>query len=225
VAKPSETTPKPPGFTLRATPRSLVAIHPRASARGILAKASEKTFVIGDIHGCLEMLNRLMDKIAWHPPNDQIIFLGDYVGRGENPKGVVDYILALRRCCSNVECLIGNHEVMFLDYLRGKNEDVFISNGGWTTLKSYLAGETEELTPIVSDDHMAFYSSLKPYIELEDYYIVHAGFRPGVDISEQTLEDMIRIREPFIQSNYDFGKKVIFGHTPFSQPLVMENKI
>lgn len=73
---------------------------------------SEKTFVIGDIHGCLVMLNRLMDKIAWRPDKDRLIFLGDYIDRGENPKGVVDYILALKRCSSKVECLMGNHESM-----------------------------------------------------------------------------------------------------------------
>ena len=62
-------------------------------------------------------------------------------------------------------------------------------------------------------------------MELRDYYVVHAGFRPGVDLEHQTEEDMIWIREPFLSSGYDFGKKVIFGHTPFSKPLVMDNKI
>ena len=72
---------------------------------------------------------------------------------------------------------------------------------------------------------MSFYNSLKPHIELKDYYVVHAGLRPGVDISEQKLEDMIWIREPFIHSTYDFDKRVIFGHTPLDESLVMENKI
>jgi len=62
---------------------------------------SEKTFIIGDIHGCIDMLNRLMDKIAWQSEN-RLIFLGDYIDRGENPKGVVDYILALNRYSSKV---------------------------------------------------------------------------------------------------------------------------
>ena len=55
--------------------------------------------------------------------------------------------------------------------------------------------------------------------------MVHAGFRPKVPIKEQSLDDMVWIREPFIYSDYDFGKKVVFGHTPFSEPMVMENKI
>ena len=57
--------------------------------------AHGRIFVIGDIHGCLDMLDRLMDMINWHPDRDRLIFLGDYIDRGENPKGVVDYIVAL----------------------------------------------------------------------------------------------------------------------------------
>jgi serine/threonine protein phosphatase 1 len=72
---------------------------------------------------------------------------------------------------------------------------------------------------------MSFYQSLKSYIKLQDYYVVHAGFRPGVEIEDQEFEDMVWIRGPFIYSDYDFGKKVIFGHTPFPEPLIMDNKI
>jgi len=166
-----------------------------------------------------------MDKIAWRAEKDRLIFLGDYIDRGENPKGVVDYVVALTRCSSNVDCLIGNHEAMFLDYLSGRNEELYLINGGQSTLNSYQADKSGEGDSMVPENHLGFYNSLKPYIELQDYYVVHAGFRPGVDISEQELEDMIWIRDPFIHSNYDFGKKVIFGHTPLDEPLIMENKI
>ena len=75
----------------------------------------EKIFIIGDIHGCLDMLKRLMDRIPWRPDKDRLIFLGDYIDRGEDPKGVVDYILAMTKCSSRIESLLGNHEAMFLD--------------------------------------------------------------------------------------------------------------
>ena len=78
---------------------------------------SERIIIIGDIHGCLDMVKRLIDKIDWRPDKDRLIFLGDYIDRGENSKGVVDFILALTRCSPGVECLIGNHEALFLDYL------------------------------------------------------------------------------------------------------------
>lgn len=186
---------------------------------------SERVFIIGDIHGSLYTLERLMEKIAWRPDKDRLIFLGDYIDRGENPKGVVDYVLALTRSSSNVECLTGNHEAIFLDYLSGKDRGLFLINGGWNTVQSYRANKSEKRGSLVHSDHMAFYQSLKLYVELQDYYVVHAGFRPGVGVNEQTKQDMIWIRETFIYSDYDFGKRVIFGHTPFNDPLVMENKI
>ena len=162
---------------------------------------SERIFVIGDIHGCLDMLQRLVDKIDWSPGKDRLIFLGDYIDRGKDPKGVVD------------------------DYLTGRDNGLFLLNGGWSTMASYKADKPEGGNTLIPPDHMAFYHSLKTYIELEDYYIVHAGFRPNVELEKQTVEDMVWIRDPFIYSNHDFGKNVIFGHTPFQEPLVMENKV
>jgi len=96
-----------------------------------------KTFVVGDVHGCLEMLKRLIDKIDWNPSSDRLIFIGDYIDRGQDARGVVDFVLKLKENSPLVECLIGNHEQMFLDYLSGVNPHGFILNGGVSTLKSY----------------------------------------------------------------------------------------
>lgn len=185
----------------------------------------ERIFVIGDIHGCLDMLHRLIKKIAWRPETDRIIFLGDYIDRGEDSKGVVNYVLELSGQSSLVECLLGNHEAMLLDFLLGVHQDFFLTNGGWKTLEGYRTSKSENEAFPMPPEHLAFYQSLKPIIKLKDYYIVHAGLRPEIDIKEQTREDMIWIRDSFINSDYDFGKKVIFGHTPFDAPLVMDNKI
>ncbi|MCP4682884.1 MAG: serine/threonine protein phosphatase [Desulfobacterales bacterium] len=181
--------------------------------------------MIGDVHGCLETLKRLMDEIAWMPGKDRLYFLGDYIDRGNNSKGVVDYILELISYSPHVECLLGNHEAMFLDFLQGKYQELFLQNFGKKTIESYQSEKQHVNDPLVSPDHMAFFQSLKPFIELEDYYLVHAGFKPGTHINKQSEEDMLWIREPFISSGYDFGKMVIFGHTPFHEPIVMQNKI
>ena len=189
----------------------------------------DKTFVIGDIHGRLGMLTRLMDKIPWRPGRDGLIFLGDYVDRGPDSRGVVDYILSLTRNYAGVRCILGNHEDMLLDYISGVNQNLYLANGGLATLRAYNTGKCPETAfPLLAHeghDHMAFYASFKPFIELEHHYLVHAGFRPGIPIAHQTKTDMIWIREPFISSTFDFGKKVVFGHTPFLEPLVMPNKI
>jgi serine/threonine protein phosphatase 1 len=186
---------------------------------------SERVFIVGDIHGCLGPLKRLMDKIDWHPDADRLIFLGDYLDRGENSKGVVDFILELSKRSRLVECLIGNHENIFLKFLTRGELQNFLANGGRTTLESYRLDGKRHSEPFIPPDHMDFFQNLLLWIELEDYYVVHAGFRPEVEIEKQSLDDLIWIREPFIYSDYDFGKKVIFGHTPFSKPLVTDDKI
>ena len=185
----------------------------------------EKIFVIGDVHGCLEMLQRLIDKIEWNPASDRLIFIGDYIDRGENSKGVIDFILKLKEDSTFIQCLIGNHEQMFIDYLSGVDSQSSLLNGGLTTLRSYEGIRRGKDDPLIPPSHLDFFSSLLTMIELEHYYIVHAGFQPHIEIEDQSLNDMIWIREEFIYSDYDFGKLVIFGHTPFNSPLIMKNKI
>jgi serine/threonine protein phosphatase 1 len=187
--------------------------------------SEEKIFVIGDIHGCLEMLKRLVDKIEWNPASDRLIFIGDYIDRGENSKGVVDFILKLKEDSTFIQCLIGNHEQMFIDYLSGVDSQSSLLNGGLTTLRSYEEMRRGKDNPLIPPSHLDFFSSLLTMIELEHYYIVHAGFQPHIEIEDQSLNDMIWIREEFIYSDYNFGKLVIFGHTPFNSPLIMKNKI
>jgi len=185
----------------------------------------ERNFIIGDIHGCLEMLKRLMDRLDWHPDRDGLIFLGDYIDRGEDPKGVVDLILEISGEGRFVQCLMGNHEDLFLEFLEGADPANFILNGGISTMESYHMDDSPDRADKIPPDHYTFLKDLQPLIELDDYYVVHAGFRPEVSIEEQTLQDLVWIRESFIYSSHDFGKKVIFGHTPFYDPLIMENKI
>ena len=184
-----------------------------------------KSFIVGDVHGCLEMLKRLIDKIEWNPSDDRLIFIGDYIDRGEDPKGVVDFVLKLREDSPSVQCLIGNHEQMLLDYLSDVDPENYIFNGGLSTLRSYKEVRRSERDPLIPSFHLDFFSSLLPMIELEQYYIVHAGFRPNIRIEDQDLIDMVWIRDGFIYSDYDFGKLVIFGHTPFDSPMIMKNKV
>lgn len=186
---------------------------------------NQRIFIIGDVHGCLDMLKALIKKIDWRPQRDRLIFLGDYIDRGPESKGVVSLILELQKVSPGVQCLMGNHENAFLEFLNGGDINLFLMNGGTPTLHNYGIRSINEGEFAIPPDHLHFFQRLIPCIELEDYYVVHAGFRPGVEVEKQSLEDMIWIREPFIFSDYDFGKKVIFGHSPYLEPLVMENKI
>ena len=187
-----------------------------------------RIFAIGDIHGCISKLENIIDRIDLDAQNDTLVFIGDYIDRGPDSKGVVDFVLELRESINQVICLLGNHEQMFLDYLHDKNfnKEIFLVNGGGNTISSYGVIETSEGIKVdVPESHMQFFTSLLPYYETDDYIFVHAGLRPNIPLEKQSIEDLIWIRHEFINSSYDFGKIVIFGHTLFSQPLIEPNKI
>ena len=180
-----------------------------------------KSFIIGDLHGCRDMLEQMLSMIPWDTEKDDLIFVGDYIDRGNDSKGVIDILIELIESSSKVQCLMGNHESLFLEYFLGRDQSAFLLNGGVATLGSYRINGKIHVPP----EHLAFIQSLKTLIELDDYYIVHAGLMPYVQIGRQSIKDKLWIREEFIFSDYDFGKKVIFGHTPFPSPYVAANKI
>jgi serine/threonine protein phosphatase 1 len=185
-------------------------------------------YAIGDIHGNLDLLQRLLEKIQPDLARDQLVFMGDYIDRGPNPKGVVDYVLGFKRLVNPQEviCLKGNHEAMFLNFLQGRDLELFLFNGGLSTLRDYWGEDWDHLEQLVlPPEHRKFFEELRLYYETPDYLFVHGGLKPGVPPAKQDEEDLLWIRGDFIASMEDFGKKVIFGHTPFQQPLVMPNKI
>ena len=104
----------------------------------------------------------------------------------------------------------------------------YLLNGGQQTLDSYLIkpvqADQSEFFPI-PPEHMEFFKSLRLFYETEEFIFVHAGLRPRVPLESQNTEDLLWIRNKFVSSKYDFGKRVIFGHTPLKKPLVEPNKI
>lgn len=187
-----------------------------------------KIFAIGDIHGCLEKLQTLMKKIDIDYQKDILIFIGDYIDRGRSSREVIDYIIRLREKSENVICLMGNHEQMFMNYLDGVNEGLYLGNGGRATLESYgilLSDNVQERKAKVSGKHLQFFRSLLPYYESDQYVFVHAGVRSELPMNEQTIDDLLWIRFAFIENRKDFGKTVVFGHTPMKNLMIEKNKI
>lgn len=184
-------------------------------------------YAIGDIHGCLSHLENLFDLVNPDLDQHQLVFMGDYIDRGPNSAGVVDFIINLKKKYNpeNIICLMGNHERMFLDYLEGKDEMLFLMNGGVTTTASYWGEYGDRLNRRLPPGHWDFYDSLRLFYETDDYIFVHAGLKPGVALSNQQEEDLLWIRKEFISSDYNFGKRVIFGHTPMRAPYIRPNKI
>jgi serine/threonine protein phosphatase 1 len=188
---------------------------------------TDRILAIGDIHGCNRRLNLLLDRIRIDPLDDTLIFLGDYLDRGPDARGVINTLLDLKKTCPNLICLQGNHESMFLNYyLRGQDEELFLYNSGRSTLDSYGLTLADARAGIgFPERHLSFLVSLPFWHETEEFLFVHAGLRPRIPITDQSPEDLLWIRSEFIDAHWNFGKTIVFGHTPFYKPLIERNRI
>ena len=182
----------------------------------------QRIFVIGDIHGCYEKLKKMLSRLDWRPGRgDLLLFLGDYIDRGPDSYEVVETILDLQsQAPEEVIALMGNHEQMFLELISGQSHPQLLANGLSATVRGYAQDNRE-----LSAAHLAFYRNLKLYYESRDYIFVHAGLRPGRSLTEQTPHDLLWIRDDFLLSDYNFGKIVVFGHTPFQKPLIAPGRL
>ncbi len=186
-----------------------------------------KIFAIGDVHGCTGKLEELLSLLPLDAKQDTLVFVGDYIDRGPNSKGMIEYLIDLRQKIGDIVFLSGNHEQMFLNYHRNnEGRQRFLMNGGESTIISYgVAGLKDGRNMNVPRNHLEFLTTLRISYETHDYIFVHAGLKPGVPRDKQTPEDMLWIRHAFVESTEDFGKIVVFGHTTLDKPLIEPNKI
>ena len=201
-------------------------------------------YAVGDIHGRSDLLDRLMlkirDDIALEAAGRRpaIIFLGDYIDRGPDPRGVVDRLVALAAEPElDVRLLKGNHEQQLLAFLDDAGlGQAWLAIGGGATLASYGVSPPTERSPDAWElareefagnvsDHLAFYRGLELAVECGDYVFVHAGIRPGVPLSGQAERDLLWIRDAFLEAPDPFERVVVHGHTPEVAPYLGRNRI
>lgn len=188
---------------------------------------NRRIFAVGDIHGCYDKLAKMMKTLPWNPNSDDLLlFIGDYIDRGPKSRDVIELLVQLKKKGGNFVFLKGNHERMLTDYyVHQKDQMLYVANGGAETIASYVEGGIGRKAFVLPEDHLEFLLSLQNYYETEDYIFVHAGLRDGVPVDEQSEEDLLWIREEFIYSNFDWDKRVIFGHTALETPFVTPGKI
>ncbi|MCP4109478.1 MAG: serine/threonine protein phosphatase [Desulfobacteraceae bacterium] len=184
----------------------------------------KNVFAIGDIHGCMDKLCSLINKIDIDFEHDTLVFLGDYIDRGADSFEVVEYLIGLKKQYPNIVFLKGNHEDMLEKYINGPDKYTYLLNGGQQTLESYMKKSSPEM-PVIPREHLEFFESLALFHETDNYIFVHAGLRENIPLAMQECDDILWIRGEFILSDYDFGKQVVFGHTPLTEPLIQPNKI
>ncbi len=178
----------------------------------------EKIIAIGDIHGCLRTTNSLLDKFVDYQ-DYTYLFIGDYIDRGNDSKGVVDRLIEFnneRKCVF----IRGNHEQMLLRAVYDDKLDLWLMNGGKSTLSSY-GGTYKDFN--IPEEHLEFYENTRMYYNSDEYFFVHAGLPPDKTIQEcldddKEINNFLWEREHLNAFQTSWEKKVVFGHTPRRHP-------
>ncbi|MFA6498699.1 MAG: metallophosphoesterase [Desulfurivibrionaceae bacterium] len=184
-----------------------------------------KIFAIGDIHGCSAKLELLLNRLPFDREHDTLVFLGDYLDRGPDTRGVLNQLCQLRAEGVHLVPLMGNHEYLLLEYHRSGDQALlpYLRRLGLeNTLESYGGASLSALASLdfMPREHREFLLSLLPYWQTEEYIFVHAGLRHNQPLAEQDISDLCEVREAFLSQERDYGRRVIFGHTPFATPLL-----
>ncbi len=195
-----------------------------------------RVYAIGDIHGCDAQLANLYEIIAEdlaHRPVDEpvLLHIGDYVDRGADTAGVLRRLLRGSPVAGmTVVNLVGNHDETLLNALSGDRPAAtdWLFAGGRPALESYGIdpdSPRESWPENVPPDHLNFLRNLTLTHREGGYFFVHGGIRPGVPLEQQAREDLLRMRQPFLYSEADFGAVVVHGHTPVKEPVVRHNRV
>ena len=201
----------------------------------------ERYYLIGDIHGRLDLFEAMVaaiedDDASREPLDTHIVLLGDLVDRGPDSAGVV----ALARNWQSqrsVRVLAGNHEQMMLDaFTKPEILRHFLKHGGRETVMSYglskkqfNAMNLEELfaalPQLISSVERDYIASFEEYIIAGDYLFVHAGIDPELPIDQQNRNDLLWIRDRFLSHEGPLDKVVVHGHTISSRVMYCGNRI
>ena len=197
----------------------------------------KRAYAIGDVHGRLDLLEQLLerieDEISRAPRRKtSVVFLGDLIDRGPQSAEVVERLRTYRIAGASTHFIMGNHEEVMVRVLSGDGDVLpnWLRFGGAETLRSYGADPRaiarmspleaiEAVRKAVPAEHVNFLNSFADSISFGSYLFVHAGIRPGIDLSEQSQTDLRWIREPFLGDTGDHG------HTITSEVEVLSNRI
>jgi serine/threonine protein phosphatase 1 len=227
----------------RMVPR-LFGSRRRGEATAPAVPPGSRVYAVGDIHGKIELLRDLHyliheDAYRRQARRNLVVYLGDYIDRGEASRAVIDLLLETPLPGFQSVHLKGNHEDSLLRFLEDLGVGpAWLVYGGAATLLSYgvrppqSLGDIEELRRAqrqlaerLPPAHRRFLRDLRLAHEEGDYLFVHAGLRPDVPLEQQSPEDLLWIRDEFLESDAEFGRIVVHGHTITDMPDVRRNRI
>jgi serine/threonine protein phosphatase 1 len=213
---------------------------------GLDATAGELIYAVGDVHGRYDLLKDLLEKVLadWQARAPQrrplLIFCGDYVDRGPQSAQVLEALIWLQKRGEVQACFLkGNHEqglMRFLDH--PADAAAWFRFGGAETLQSYgvepPAGDDPMACVVARDrllrrmpsSHLRFMERLELMLVVGDYAFVHAGVQPGTDLRGQREEDLLWIRQEFLQDEGPFEKVIVHGHSwAGDRPQILPHRI
>lgn len=195
-----------------------------------------RNIAISDIHGCARTFRYLVEEVLQVRPSDTLYLLGDYVDRGPDSKGVLDYMMQLMEGGYQVECLKGNHEDMMVSASRNReDEDLWLNNGGKEAIASFNVDSPAD----VPQKYIDFVDGMSTYMEVDNYLLVHAGFNfTGRNMDNERkdgflwklhnplrdTESMMWIRWWYDDINWNWlrNRVIIHGHTPIRDDEITE---
>ena len=170
-----------------------------------------RRIVVGDIHGCAKTFQKLIRDKVRPGREDELILLGDYINKGPDSKGVLDFIMELKPAVGKLVALRGNHEESLLEGLKYRWEEIaFRNKGGVATLQSFGVRDVHEIPP----KYISLISATLFYYETKDFLIVHAGL--NFDLEDPFRDDysMLNIRQMEVEPAKIGNKILVHGHTP-----------
>jgi len=203
----------------------------RQQQRPLRAPKGRRAYAVGDVHGRLDLLDRLLadierDIAARPAAETYLVFLGDLIDRGPQSREVVERLRTLASPSFRPVFLIGNHEEVLLRLLGGERGLLrsWLNFGGAECAESYGVDARQlkqlpepdalkALQKAVPAEHADFLQSFVDTFRFGDYLFVHAGIRPGVDLAGQSQRDLRWIRAAFLEDVSDHGFLVVHGHT------------
>jgi len=212
-------------------------------AAGPSGPRGHRAYVIGDVHGRLDLLDQLLEKIETDnemrpPAKTSIVFLGDLIDRGPQSAQVIERLRVYRPAFGQPLFLMGNHEEVLLRILDGEAELIadWLRFGGAECARSYgidvpalkakrCSEALEVLQRAIPREHHRFIASFVDTASFGQYLFVHAGVRPGVPLSSQDPRDLRWIRMPFLDDGSDHGRVIVHGHTICEDVEVRHNRI
>ncbi|MEL7301215.1 MAG: metallophosphoesterase family protein [Pseudomonadota bacterium] len=203
-------------------------------------------YAVGDIHGHIEKLDHALALIEADGGRDaEVVFVGDYIDRGPDSRAVIERLATGQAKGRRWTCLKGNHDRLMEWFFHpdGPKQDPHIlvgyhwlhkAFGGAETLASYGVDVPERIRlgdlaararKHVPQDHIAFLRGLPLFHEAGPLLFVHAGIRPGVPLAEQAENDLVWIRDGFLDDETVHPHLVVHGHTPVETPTHFRNRV